>query len=95
MLIEITGVTSGTSPYNIYLCDSNNVGCFFITTVTSFLTPVVINSESYFPNSPAVYLKILDGALCEKLILLDCGVYVFQNSNVFIFMDGNINVFQN
>ena len=94
MLIEVTGVTSGTSPYNIYVCDSNNNGCFFITAVTSFSPTVVINTDNFFPNAPAVYLKILDGTLCEKLYLLECGVYSFQDGNVFIFMDGDINVFQ-
>ena len=95
MLLEITGVTSGTSPYNIYVCDPSNTSCFFIATVGSFLPPIEINTESYFPNSPAVYLKIIDGTFCEKLILIECGVYTFQDSNVFIFMDGDINVFQN
>lgn len=95
MLIEVTGVTSGTSPYNIYICDSNNTACFFITAVTSFNPSVIIDTDNFFPNSPAVYLKILDGGSCEKLYLLECGVYIFQDGNVFLFMDGDIDVFQN
>lgn len=95
MIIEITGVTSGTSPYNVYVCDTNNTFCFFVATVASFTPTLTINTENYFPNSPAVYLKILDGTLCEKLYLLECGVYLFQDGSVFIFMDGDINVFQN
>lgn len=95
MLITITGITSGSSPYNIYICDSNNTACFYVSGVTSIPPSVVIDTDNFFPNAPAVYLKILDGTLCEKLYLLECGVYLFQNGNVFIFMDGDINVFQN
>ena len=94
MLIEITGVTSGTSPYNIYVCDSNNVACFFVTGVSSFNPSVIINTENYFPTAPAVYLKILDGSLCEKLFLLDCGGYIFQDGNLYLFMDGSQYTFQ-
>jgi hypothetical protein len=94
MLVTITGITSGTSPYNIYVCDSNNTACFFVTGVTSIPPSVVFDTDSFFPYAPAVYLKILDGTLCEKLYLLECGLYGFQNSNIFIFMDGDINVFQ-
>jgi hypothetical protein len=94
MLITITGITSGSSPYNIYICDSNNTACFYVSGVTSIPPSVVIDTDNFFPNAPAVYLKILDGTLCEKLYLLECGVYSFQNTNIFIFMDGNINVFQ-
>ncbi len=94
MLITITGITSGSSPYNIYICDSNNTACFYVSGVTSIPPSVVIDTDNFFPNAPAVYLKILDGILCEKLYLLECGVYSFQDTNIFIFMDGNINVFQ-
>ena len=94
MLITITGITSGSSPYNIYICDSNNTACFYVSGVTSIPPSVVIDTDNFFPNAPAVYLKILDGTLCEKLYLLECGVYSFQDTNILIFMDGNINVFQ-
>ena len=94
MLITITGITSGSSPYNIYICDSNNTACFYVSGVTSIPPSVVIDTDNFFPNAPAVYLKILDGTLCEKLYLLECGVYNLQDTNIFIFMDGNINVFQ-
>ena len=94
MLIEITGVTSGTSPYNIYVCDSNNTACFFVTGVTSFSPSLVIDTDSFFPNLQAVYLKIIDGTLCEKLFLLECGGYIFQDGDLYLFMDGNQYTFQ-
>lgn len=94
MLITITGVTSGNSPYNIYVCDSNNAACFYVTGVTNIPPSIIIDTDNFFPNAPAVYLKILDGTLCERLYLLECGVYNFQDTNIFIFMDGDINVFQ-
>ena len=94
MLIEITGVTSGTSPYNIYVCDSNNAACFFVTGVTSFSPSLVIDTDNFFPNLQAVYLKIIDGTLCEKLFLLECSGYIFQDGDLYLFMDGNQYTFQ-
>ena len=94
MLIEITRVTSGTSPYNIYICDSNNIGCFFVSGVTTFPPSVIIDTDNFFPSETSFYLKIIDGAICEKLYLLDCINYIYQNNVVVIFMDDNNYVFQ-
>lgn len=94
MIIQITGVTSGTSPYNIYICDSNNIGCFFVSGVTTIPPSVTIDTENYFPNAQAVYIKIIDGSICEKLYLQECGGYIYQDDVVVIFMDANNFVFQ-
>jgi hypothetical protein len=94
MLITITGVTSGNSPYNIYVCDSNNVACFYVTGVTTIPPSIIIDTDNFFPNAPAVNLKIIDGSMCEKIFLMDCGGYIYQNDVIVIFMDGNNYVFQ-
>lgn len=94
MLITITGSTSGTSPYNIYICDATNTSCFYVSGVTSIPPSVVIDTDNYFPNEDSLNLKIIDGSMCEKSIPLNCIGYIYQNNVVVIFMDGNDYLFQ-
>ena len=64
MIIEITGVTSGTSPYDIYLCNWDLTSCFYISGVTNIPPNVYIDSDNYFPNLELLQLKIIDGIGC-------------------------------
>ena len=60
MLIEITGVTSGNSPYDIYLCTWDLSSCFFISGSTTIPPTVTINTDNYFPNNELLQIKIVD-----------------------------------
>ena len=64
MIIDITGVTSGTSPYDIFLCDWTLTSCFYISGVTNIPPNVYIDSDNYFPNLELLQLKIIDGIGC-------------------------------
>jgi hypothetical protein len=64
MIIDITGVTSGTSPYDIFLCDWTLTSCFYVSGVTSIPPTVHIDSDNYFPNLELLQIKIIDGAGC-------------------------------
>lgn len=94
MLITVTGSTSGTSPYNIYICDATNTSCFYVSGVTSIPPSVIIDSDNYFPNEDSLHLKIIDGSMCEKSFDINCIGYLYQNNVVVIFMDGNDYLFQ-
>lgn len=59
--VTVSGIT-GTSPYDIYICQSGGTGCFYITgtTVTSFnfdIPPPYDNQSKYM-------LKVVDGVGC-------------------------------
>ncbi len=47
--VTINGIT-GQSPYDIYICQSNGTGCFYIST-TSVVTPYVFDIPAPYNNS--------------------------------------------
>ena len=72
MIIDVTGVTSGSSPYLIYLCDWSLNSCFFITGVTSIPPIVQIDSNYYFPGLQLLKVKIFDNDGCFEIIDAPC-----------------------
>jgi hypothetical protein len=68
MIIDVTGVTSGSSPYLVYLCDWNLSSCFFITGVTSIPPTIQIDSNYYFPGLQLLKVKIFDNDGCFEII---------------------------
>ena len=53
----------GKSPYDIFICQSNGSGCFYITTITT--TPYVFNIPPPYDTSSSYMLKIFDANKCE------------------------------
>ena len=74
MIIDITGVTSGTSPYDIFLCDWTLTSCFYVSGVTSIPPTIHIDSDNYFPNLDLLQIKIIDGAGCVFIEPQPCTV---------------------
>jgi len=72
MIIDVTGVTSGSSPYLIYLCDWDLSSCFFITGVTTIPPIVQIDSNYYFPGLQLLKVKIFDNDGCFEIIEAPC-----------------------
>jgi hypothetical protein len=72
MIIDVTGVTSGSSPYLIYLCDWDLSSCFFITGVTTIPPIVQIDSNYYFPGLQLLKVKIFDNDGCFEIIEVPC-----------------------
>jgi hypothetical protein len=60
--VTINGIT-GQSPYDIYICQSNGTGCFYIST-TSVVTPYVFDIPAPYNNSVAYMLKLIDSNNC-------------------------------
>lgn len=94
MVIEITGVTSGQSPYDVFVCDSTNTSCFYVSGMTYIPPSVIFDTEDYFPYEQVLYVKIIDTNGCVFSYELICGSKIYQDSNNFIFMDGNNYLFQ-
>jgi hypothetical protein len=60
--VTINGIT-GQSPYDIYICQSNGTGCFYIST-TSVVTPYVFDIPAPYNNSVAYMLKLIYSNNC-------------------------------
>jgi hypothetical protein len=94
MVIEITGVTSGLSPYDIFICDQTNTSCFYVSGSTTIPPSVYIYTDNYFPNEQILNVRLIDTNGCVKTYLLVCGSKIFQDDFGFAFMDDDYFVFQ-
>ena len=95
MIIEITGVTSGQAPYDIFICDSTNTSCFFVSGSTFIPPSVIFDSDDFFPNENYLYLRIVDTNGCVYSTVIVCaGQKAFQDDIYFNFMDGFGYIFQ-
>jgi hypothetical protein len=94
MILQITGTTSGTSPYDVFLCNEANTSCFFISGLTYIPPDVYILTDDYFPGETTLFVKLIDlnGCVVEENIV--CGTKSYQDGIGFIFMDGDYYTFQ-
>lgn len=72
MVIEITGVTSGQSPYDVFLCNTGGTSCFFISGNTYIPPTIYIDTDDYFPNEDKLLVKIVDTNGCVFEEIQDC-----------------------
>jgi hypothetical protein len=54
---------SGSSPFNVYLCDNTNTTCVYIDRISS--TPYEFEVPTLFVKLPDVNLRIVDSSGCE------------------------------
>jgi hypothetical protein len=94
MIINISGVTSGQAPYDVYICDETNTSCFYVSGLTNIPPSVVFDTEDFFPFEQVLNVKIIDTNGCVHYQNIVCGQKIFQDTNLFIFMDGNNYMFQ-
>jgi hypothetical protein len=63
MAVQVTiNSITGQSPYNLYICQSNGSGCFYVTTITT--TPYVFDIPSPYDTSSSYMLKVVDDNGC-------------------------------
>ena len=63
MAVQVTiNSITGQSPFDIYICQSNGTGCFYISTITS--TPYVFDITEPYDSSTLYMLKVIDGNNC-------------------------------
>jgi hypothetical protein len=72
MILEITGVTSGQSPYDIFLCNTGGTSCFFISGNTFIPPNVLIDTQNYFPNEETLLLRLIDTNGCVHDEIQNC-----------------------
>jgi hypothetical protein len=59
--VNISSIT-GTSPYDIYICQPAGTNCFYITTISS--TSYVFDIPAPYDTSTSYMLKIIDNNGC-------------------------------
>ena len=63
--IQITYLT-GTSPFDVYVCDYYGNNCEFIYTLSGSVSfPVNLILPDNFVNVPIIKIKVVDGTGCE------------------------------
>jgi hypothetical protein len=61
--VTINGLT-GTSPYDVYICQFDGTGCFYIDRITTSEIPYTFNIPSPYDNSDEYVLKVVDASNC-------------------------------
>ena len=59
--VTISSIT-GQSPYDVYICQSNGSGCFYISTITT--TPYVFDIPAPYDTSSSYLLNVVDANNC-------------------------------
>jgi hypothetical protein len=63
MAVQVTiDSITGTSPFDIYICQSNGSGCFYIATISSL--PYVFDIPEPYNTATAYMLKVVDTNNC-------------------------------
>jgi len=86
---------SGTSPFDIYICNDPISTCVYIDTITT--TPYTFTIPSLLESLSSYNLKIVDDNNCQVILnLFDCGeIKQFEDLENFYFMDNEPYVFMN
>lgn len=59
--VTINGIT-GQSPYDVYVCQPNGSGCFYISTITTL--PYVFEIPEPYNSSSSYMIKAIDSNNC-------------------------------
>jgi len=87
ILVTINTITSGASPYDVWVCDDCTTAgtCQYINTITT--VPYSFTLPTIFETYPTYVIKIIDNNGC--IYCSDqCFSKQFQNGDCMEFMDG-------
>jgi hypothetical protein len=91
--VTINTISSGTQPYNIWVCDTCYGTCQYINTISASTLPYSFTLPTIYESYPAYVVKIIDNNGCVY-----CGNFSsfkqFEDGIVFNFMDGNVYEFE-
>jgi hypothetical protein len=93
--LEITGISGGTLPINIYACDVFQNQCVLFATINTTVPPnIIFTLPQQFDTAPAIGILIIDANGCERFEVGVCGdsgyTKIFQDisdDHIFQFMD--------
>jgi hypothetical protein len=90
--VTINSITSGTSPYNVWVCDTCFGTCQYIDTFTTL--PYSFTLPSVYETYPTYVVKIIDANNCTFCETLSVSDKLFQDGLIFEFQDGEEYKFQ-
>lgn len=93
-IVQINSL-SGTSPFDLYVCDQTISYCFFVASISG--SPYTFNVPPPLDSTTPIILKVIDANNCEVIYLLSCGeIYIkeFEGFEVFLFQDANVYIFE-
>jgi len=61
--VTINNIT-GSTPYQVYICQPGNTGCFYISEITDNDLPYVFDIPTPYNNAESYLLKIIDNFGC-------------------------------
>jgi len=61
--VNINDIT-GSTPYQVFICQTVNTGCFFVSEITDNDLPYVFDIPAPYNNSDSYLLKIIDNFGC-------------------------------
>jgi hypothetical protein len=61
--VNINDIT-GSTPYQVFICQTGNTGCFFVSEITDNDLPYVFDIPAPYNNSDSYLLKIIDNFGC-------------------------------
>lgn len=59
--VTINGIT-GSSPYDIYICQSNGTNCFYISTIS--MVPYIFDIPEPYNTATSYMVKVIDNNNC-------------------------------
>jgi hypothetical protein len=62
--VYINGITGGTEPYDVYVCQPNNTSCFYMNTINDSDFPYEFDIPQPYDGSAAYLIKIIDNKNC-------------------------------
>jgi hypothetical protein len=91
--ITINSITSGSTPYNVYVCDICSGGvCQLIDTITT--APYTFTLPPIYETYTSYTVKLVDNAGCTYCEVFSAYGKQFQDGDYFEFMDGTEFSFQ-
>jgi hypothetical protein len=90
--VTINSITSGTSPYNIWICDTCFGTCVYHDTITT--TPYSFTLPSVYETYPSYVIKIIDDVGCVYCETSSASYKQFEDGDYFEFQDGDEYQFQ-
>ena len=87
-IVTINSITSGTSPFDIWVCDECYGTCQYIDTFSTGSLPYNFILPSIYETYPSYVVKIIDNNGC--VFCYESSIFKqFQDGDLFNFMSGD------
>jgi hypothetical protein len=84
--ITINSITSGTSPYDVWICNSCSGTCVYVDTTNTI--PYSFTLPTVYETYPTYVVKIIDSNNCVYCEVASTTYKQFEDGEYFEFQDG-------